>query len=57
MEEPKIPLSKVFKLFKRFMIEEIHDSDFVQGQDIKDTMSVLKKMAERKGTKIKKKYK
>lgn len=43
MNDPKIPLSAVQKLFKKFIIEHVHECDYDQGQSMKDTMSVFKK--------------
>lgn len=56
MKEEMLPLSKVKQLMKRFMIEEIHEADFDQGQDIKATLTVLDRWWKTKEPGIKKRY-
>ena len=56
MKEVMIPISKVKQLMKRFMIEEIHESDFDQGQDVKATLTVLDRWWKTKESGIKRKY-
>jgi len=33
----------VYKILKKFVIDEVHGADFDQGNSIKDTLSILKK--------------
>ena len=40
--DPKIPLSQVYRLFKKFVTEEVHECDYSQGQTLNDTILLLK---------------
>lgn len=57
MNDPKIPLSAVYKLFKKFIKEHVHGSDYDQGQSMNDTMSVFKKWWVGRERILKQKYK
>ena len=57
IKEPKIPLSEVKRLFKRFVIDVVHLGDFDQGQSLQDTMQVFTEWWKKREPGIIKRYK
>lgn len=39
-KEIKIPLSEVRKILKQFVIDEVHEGDFDQGNSLEDTIGI-----------------